>query len=142
MESTHYIKIVPSLGLLYLGIDYFREYINKVSHEYSYVKYILIDCSNIISLDYTSIKGLENICIDTKIREQEIIFYQLMPSLHEQLQHVLKYSHYCCTDENLRQFLKNHNEISRNSNCSIDINHDTDENVDKKEESHESNEEK
>lgn len=55
-EDIKYVKISPTLGILYPGVDHLRGFINKVGNEYNYVNYILIDSSKIVSLDYTAIK--------------------------------------------------------------------------------------
>lgn len=55
-EGVQYIKITPSLGVLYPGIDHLRGFINKIAIEYNYVNYIMIESSKIVSLDYTAIK--------------------------------------------------------------------------------------
>ncbi|XP_063704047.1 sodium-independent sulfate anion transporter isoform X2 [Culicoides brevitarsis] len=119
-EDMKYVKISPTLGILYPGVDYLRGFINKVGNEYSYVNYIVIDCSKIVSLDYTAIKGIENIVLDAKSRDQEIIFYNLPSNLHAQLGQVKKNSYYCSGSEELQRLLLSHkNDVARN--CSVDI---------------------
>uniref|UniRef100_A0A336LZJ1 CSON006191 protein n=1 Tax=Culicoides sonorensis TaxID=179676 RepID=A0A336LZJ1_CULSO len=127
-EGVQFVKITPTLGLLYPGVDYLRGFINKIAIEYCYVNYIMIDSSKIVSLDYTAIKGFENIVIDAKSRDQEVIFYNLSSGLHDQLGQVKKNSYCCDTKDELQRLLLTHkNDVARKDseaqqkNCSIDI---------------------
>ncbi|XP_057666442.1 sodium-independent sulfate anion transporter-like [Diorhabda carinulata] len=55
-----YLLIKPELGLTYPGADYVSECIKKTSKEYPTLPMVL-DCQNILKLDYAAAKTLENI---------------------------------------------------------------------------------
>ncbi|XP_074034842.1 sodium-independent sulfate anion transporter [Leptinotarsa decemlineata] len=57
-ESRQYLYIKPELGLYYPGADYVSEYIKKMSKQIPKLP-IIIDCCNIIRIDYAAAKTLE-----------------------------------------------------------------------------------
>lgn len=65
--------------------------------------------------------------IDTKSRDQEIIFYNLTSKLHDQLGQIKKNTYCCSSSEELYRLLLTHkNDKAKsddvtNRNCSIDI---------------------
>ncbi|CAG9859726.1 unnamed protein product [Phyllotreta striolata] len=58
----HYVYIKPELGLYYAGADYISDCIKKINKENPGLP-IVLDCANIIRLDYTAAKTLENLLI-------------------------------------------------------------------------------
>ncbi|KAG5882266.1 hypothetical protein JTB14_014963 [Gonioctena quinquepunctata] len=57
-KGYQYLHIKPELGLLYPGADYVSECIKKTSHENANLP-VVLDCINIIRLDYSAAKALE-----------------------------------------------------------------------------------
>lgn len=57
-ENIKYIRICPNIGLFYPAIDTLRQTINKAALKYEYSRPVVLDCSKIIGLDYTSAEVL------------------------------------------------------------------------------------
>lgn len=56
VEGVQYIRIAPNAGLYFPGVDYLRQKVNVASQRANYQVPVLIDCSKITGLDYTSAK--------------------------------------------------------------------------------------
>ncbi|XP_072400831.1 sodium-independent sulfate anion transporter-like isoform X3 [Diabrotica undecimpunctata] len=59
-DKGKYLYIKPELGLLYPGADYVYEYIKEVSNKNPTLS-IILDCSTIVTLDYSAAKTLEKL---------------------------------------------------------------------------------
>lgn len=54
MEGVQYIRIAPNAGLYFPGVDYLRQKVSVASQRANYQVPVLIDCSKITGMDYTS----------------------------------------------------------------------------------------
>ncbi|KAJ8977102.1 hypothetical protein NQ317_003656, partial [Molorchus minor] len=59
-NNKEYIYIRPELGLYYPAADYVSEFIKKMHNKSPFLS-IVVDCVNIIKIDYSAAKTLENI---------------------------------------------------------------------------------
>lgn len=91
------------MGLLYPGIDHLRDYLNRVGCQNPETKKILLDCMNWSNLDYTTVKGLENIIVDFEIRKQQLVLFNVPRNLERYFANT-KIT-YCTDLEELRNFL-------------------------------------
>lgn len=54
INNRGFIRIVPSVGMFYPGVDSLRERVNRSAVSVNYQMPLVIDCSQFIGLDYTS----------------------------------------------------------------------------------------
>ncbi|CAO1390818.1 unnamed protein product [Diamesa tonsa] len=90
------IRVCPNGGLLFPGIDNLREQISRASIETDYKVPIILDCCKISRLDYTAVKGLENLAGEMIKHKQTLI----LQNMDLKLQKCLDSSHFIfCTRE-------------------------------------------
>lgn len=104
IDDTSYIHVTANMGLLYPGIDYLRNFLNHIGCQNLQTKKILLDCTGWSNLDYTSMRGLENIVVDFETRAQQLVLINVPKHIEEHLVHSRKLS-YCTDLDELRNFV-------------------------------------
>ena len=79
--------IKPSAGIFYTGIDNLREKASKACLETDFEIPVIIDCSKVSGLDFTSISGLESLASDLNKHNQTLVLQGLEPKLQVKLNH-------------------------------------------------------
>jgi len=104
IEGKSYIHVCLSLGLMYPGIDHVRDYLNQVGRQNADIEKILLDCSGWSNMDYTSLKGIENIVVDFKTRSQQLLLINVPKHIEGFLLNSTKIK-YCTDMDDLRTFI-------------------------------------
>lgn len=71
--------ITPDRCLIFPSVDYVRNLINKQGLKSK--TSVVIDCSHIYGADFTAAKVIEMLINDFIVRGQQLIFYNLKPSI-------------------------------------------------------------
>ncbi|KAJ3624013.1 hypothetical protein MTP99_017671 [Tenebrio molitor] len=78
-EGTEYLMLTPDRCLMFPSAVYVRNLVTKYSIQQQIP--VVIDCSHIYGADYTSATVIEALTRDFGARHQELLFYNLKPSV-------------------------------------------------------------
>ena len=53
-ESVTFIRVTPTSGMFYPAIDHLRETVNKTVEDFDFRLPVVVDCSKLTGLDYTT----------------------------------------------------------------------------------------
>ena len=84
------IYLKPSSGLSFPGIDYLREKINRALIATDFKFPVILDCSRVSTLDYTSLKGVQSLIKDLKKQNQTLTLINLDDKLMKKLDEISK----------------------------------------------------
>lgn len=104
LENIQYIRITPTLGMFYPGIDYIREKTNSAAASADYAVPVVVDCAKFTGLDYTAANGIGNLAGDLNKMKQRLILQNLDPSLQKFI-HTSNDLIFCNKEETLREIL-------------------------------------
>lgn len=99
--------------MLYPGIDYLREKVNRADAEKEYKLPVVIDCSRVSGFDYTSTSGIQSLAKDMQKQNHSLILLYL----DNHLQTLLEPSKntniiFCDTLESLRVTLVQNSSVN------------------------------
>jgi anti-anti-sigma regulatory factor len=77
--------VKPSSGLDFPGVDYIREQINRALISTDSSLSVTLDFSQVSTLDFTSIKGIETLKKDLKKQNQRLILINLDEKLEAKM---------------------------------------------------------
>lgn len=104
LENIQYIRITPTLGMFYPGIDYIREKTNSAAASADYAVPVVVDCAKFTGLDYTAANGIGSLAGDLNKMKQRLILQNLDPSLQKFI-HTSNDLIFCNKEETLREIL-------------------------------------
>jgi anti-anti-sigma regulatory factor len=81
---------MPSSGLDFPGVDFLREQINRSLIMTDFKLPVVVDCSRISTLDYTSVKGIEALMKDLRKQNQTMTLVNLDEKLERLLSSITK----------------------------------------------------
>ncbi|XP_058840157.1 sodium-independent sulfate anion transporter isoform X2 [Topomyia yanbarensis] len=82
-RGFRYIKLAPEMGLFFPAVDFLRTNVIKVATEQQVP--VVIDCTAVIGLDHTSVKGLKELARELDQVKQKLILLNLKPELKKLL---------------------------------------------------------
>ena len=80
-SNVDYLWITPDRALVYSSVNYVRTVIGrKIDESTDNYSAVVIDCSQITSVDFTTVKGLKAVVDEFKFHEKPVLFYNPNPS--------------------------------------------------------------
>lgn len=99
-KGSEYLIIKPQLGLYYSAVDYLTQEIIKITSTMDASTPVVIDCSNILQVDYTGIQSLNNLIKSFKTQNQEVLFLNINNDVFDSLKTVIDTNNvHCCKNE-------------------------------------------
>ncbi|KAF2879074.1 hypothetical protein ILUMI_27083 [Ignelater luminosus] len=99
-KGNEYLMIKPELGLYYSAVDYLTQEIVKITATMNSAIPIVIDCSNILQVDYTATQALNGLVKMFKKKNQEVLLYNLTNTVFDNLKEVINtHEMHCCKTE-------------------------------------------
>ncbi|KAI5728224.1 hypothetical protein M8J77_013161 [Diaphorina citri] len=103
-----YLTITPDRALVFPSVGYVRNVVSKAGLKDGYACLpVVLDSTHIQGADFTAAKGISSLIEDFVMRHQDLIFYNLRPSVVDIFQGVQpKQFKHCQTEEQLHDCLK------------------------------------
>ncbi|KAI5723725.1 hypothetical protein M8J76_010123 [Diaphorina citri] len=103
-----YLTITPDRALVFPSVGYVRNVVSKAGLKHGYACLpVVLDSTHIQGADFTAAKGISSLIEDFVMRHQDLIFYNLRPSVVDIFQGVQpKQFKHCQTEEQLHDCLK------------------------------------
>jgi MFS superfamily sulfate permease-like transporter len=74
-DNEGYLLMTPESGFSFPSVDFIRTSINETIFRFPGYKYLIIDCQNMISLDYTAATALAALCKGLKKSRRHLLFF-------------------------------------------------------------------